>query len=77
MDDFLGVAVSEGVCQLCDVLKGEMLDNNAVRELVLFTYCSCSLLIKLDLFLEFLVELTTRGILQDQVDSSGVVEISK
>ena len=69
MDDFLGVAVSESICQLCYVLKGEMLDNNAVRELAPFTYCCRPLLIKLDLFLEFLVKLTTRGVLQDQVDS--------
>ena len=69
MDDFLGVAVGKGICQLCYVLERGMLRSNTVRESVLFTYCCRSLLIELDLLFEFLVELTTRGVLKDQVDS--------
>ena len=35
-----------------------------------------SLLCELPLLLEFLIELTTRSVLQDEVDSSGVIEVA-
>ena len=41
------------------------------------TYRCCSFLVKLLFLLQFFIELTTRGVLQDQVDTSRVVEIAK
>ncbi len=81
MNHLLGVAIVQSISQLGNELqrrgRGPVYRGWLYCEHNYCTHCGCSLLIKLSFSLEFFIQFTTRGILENQVHTRRVVEITK